>query len=95
MLAGYRADTNSAWIARRLRELGFSAAEFLCLPDDKTAIAKAIRAMKYKGILGTTTFDQNGQTELALVTRLVSQDGRWVKWGKSAYARGERSLPRP
>jgi branched-chain amino acid transport system substrate-binding protein len=64
-------------------------------PDDKEAIAKAIRGIKYKGILGTTTFDQNGQTELAPVTKLVSQDGKWVEWEKSEYATGKRKLPKP
>ncbi len=64
-------------------------------PDDKEAIAKTIRAMAYKGILGTTTFDETGQTELALVTKLVSQDGKWVKWEKSEYGAGKRKLPSP
>jgi branched-chain amino acid transport system substrate-binding protein len=64
-------------------------------PDDKVAIAKAIRGIKYDGILGTTTFDENGQTELALVTKLVSQDGKWVKWENSEYATGKRQLPKP
>lgn len=64
-------------------------------PEDKVAIAKAIRGMKYDGILGTITFDQNGQTELALVTKLVSQDGKWVKWENSEYASGKRKLPKP
>jgi branched-chain amino acid transport system substrate-binding protein len=64
-------------------------------PDDKVAIAKAIRVIKYDGILGTTTFDENGQTELALVTKLVSQDGKWVKWENSEYATGKRQLPKP
>lgn len=64
-------------------------------PDDKAAIAKAIRNMKFEGILGTTTFDKNGQTELAPVTKLVAQDGKWVEWEKSAYATGQRRLPKP
>lgn len=64
-------------------------------PDDKQAIAKTIRGIKYEGILGTTTFDKNGQTELALVTKLVSQDGKWVKWDKSDYITGKRKLPKP
>jgi branched-chain amino acid transport system substrate-binding protein len=64
-------------------------------PDDKASIAKTIRGMEYEGILGTTTFDENGQTELALVTKLVSQEGKWVKWEKSAYATGDRTLPKP
>ena len=64
-------------------------------PDDKGEIAKAIRAARYDGIMGTTTFDKNGQTELAPVTKLVSQDGKWVKWEKSKYADGSRQLPKP
>lgn len=64
-------------------------------PDDKVAIAKAIRGIKYNGILGTTTFDKDGQTELAPVTKLVSQDGKWVDWDKSEYATGKRKLPKP
>jgi branched-chain amino acid transport system substrate-binding protein len=64
-------------------------------PDDKAAIAKTIRGIKYDGILGTTSFDENGQTELAPVTKLVSQDGKWVKWEKSEYASGKRKLPKP
>lgn len=64
-------------------------------PDDKVALAKAIRNIKFEGILGTTTFDDHGQTELALATILVSQDGKWVKWEKSKYAAGERTIPKP
>jgi len=64
-------------------------------PDDKAAIAKTIRGIKYDGILGTTSFDENGQTELAPVTKLVSQDGKWVKWENSEYASGKRKLPKP
>jgi len=64
-------------------------------PDDKAVIAKTIRNMKFEGVLGSTTFDENGQTELAPVTKLVSQDGKWVKWEKSEYATGARKLPQP
>jgi branched-chain amino acid transport system substrate-binding protein len=64
-------------------------------PDDKVAIAKTIRGMKFNGVLGTTSFDKNGQTELAPVTKLVAQDGKWVEWDKSEYASGKRMLPKP
>jgi branched-chain amino acid transport system substrate-binding protein len=60
---------------------------------DKAAIAKAIRDIKFEGVLGTTTFDQNGQTELAPVTKLVAQDGQWIEWSKSKYAKGILNLP--
>lgn len=64
-------------------------------PDDKAALAKTIRKMKFQGVLGTTTFDEHGQTELAPVTKLVSQDGKWTNWEKSEYAAGKRKLPTP
>jgi len=64
-------------------------------PDDKVALAKALRNIKFDGIMGRTTFDKNGQTELAPVTKLVAQDGKWVKWENSAYAAGTRTLPKP
>jgi branched-chain amino acid transport system substrate-binding protein len=64
-------------------------------PDDKVALAKALRNMKFDGIMGTTTFDKNGQTELSPVTKLVAQDGQWVKWEDSEYAAGQRMLPKP
>ncbi len=64
-------------------------------PKDKVALAKAIRSIKYSGILGTTTFDENGQTTLGTVRLLVSQDGKWVKWNQSKYKKGERKLPKP
>jgi branched-chain amino acid transport system substrate-binding protein len=64
-------------------------------PDDKVALAKALRNIKFEGIMGTTTFDENGQTELAPVTRLVAQDGKWINWEYSAYAAGTRTLPKP
>jgi len=64
-------------------------------PDDKAALAKAIRDIKFEGVLGTTTFDANGQTELVPVTKLVVQDGKWVEWNRSEYAKGIRKLPKP
>ncbi len=63
-------------------------------PDDKEALAKAIRSIKFVGVLGTTTFDANGQTELVPVTKLVVQDGKWIEWDQSEYANGTRNLPK-
>ena len=63
-------------------------------PDDREALAKAISAVRYEGLLGETTFDERGQTKLAVVSEFVSQDGKWVIWEDSAYAKGQRRLPR-
>ncbi|MCK6458198.1 MAG: ABC transporter substrate-binding protein, partial [Phycisphaerae bacterium] len=47
---------------------------------DKAALAKAIRAIKYDGVLGRTTFDSNGQTEVSVdISLYVVKGGKWVK----------------
>lgn len=62
--------------------------------DDKGAIMKYIRGIKYKGLMGETSFDATGQTTNILVSRFVGQDGKWVPWEDSAYAKGLRKLPK-
>lgn len=61
-------------------------------PEDKKALAKAIREMKYKGILGVTKFDEFGQTVSGGLILKVSQDKKWVVWNDSEYAKGKRKL---
>lgn len=47
---------------------------------DKAALAKAIRAMDYDGVLGRTTFDSNGQTKVSVAISLyVVKNGKWTK----------------
>lgn len=62
--------------------------------EDKAAIAKYIRGIKYKGLMGETTFDATGQTTNITVSRFVGQDGKWVPWEESEYATGRRKLPK-
>jgi len=64
-------------------------------PEDKTALMKYIRGIKYKGLMGETTFDATGQTTNIIVSRFVGQDGKWVVWEDSAYSKGARKLPKP
>jgi branched-chain amino acid transport system substrate-binding protein len=64
-------------------------------PEDKTALMKYIRGIKYKGLMGETTFDATGQTSNIIVSRFVGQDGKWVVWEDSAYSKGARKLPKP
>jgi branched-chain amino acid transport system substrate-binding protein len=64
-------------------------------PDDKAAITKYIRGIKYKGLMGETTFDATGQTTNLIVSRFIGQDGKWVTWEDSAYSKGVRKLPKP
>lgn len=62
-------------------------------PEDKKKLAKTIREMEYHGILGTTKFDEFGQTLSGGLNIKVSQDKKWMVWEDSEYAKGKRSLP--
>lgn len=47
--------------------------------EDKAAMAKAIRGIKYDGVLGETTFDANGQTQIPVAIEIKEvKDGKWV-----------------
>lgn len=59
---------------------------------DRGKLVDAIRSIRYRGILGEITFDQEGQTRLVAVTRYVVQDGKWVVWEDSEYAKGRRTI---
>lgn len=51
--------------------------------EDKAALARAIRGISYDGVLGTTTFDQNGQTQIPVEVEIkVVKGGEWVTLGK-------------
>jgi len=62
--------------------------------DDKGAIMKYVRGIKYRGLMGETSFDATGQTTNITVSRFVGQDGKWIAWEDSAYAKGLRKLPK-
>jgi len=61
-------------------------------PDDKKLLARKIREVKYQGILGPTKFNEKGQSITAGQVPKVNQDGYWVPWEKSEYAKGTRKL---
>ncbi len=63
-------------------------------PDDKKALAKEIRNIKYNGAFGDTAFDEFGQTKFGGIIIYVSQDGKWTSWDVSDYAKGTRKLPK-
>ena len=63
-------------------------------PEDKVALAKEIRNIRYDGVLGETVFDQFGQTKYGGIKIYVSQDGAWKLWESSEYASGKRKLPK-
>ncbi|WP_052090356.1 branched-chain amino acid ABC transporter substrate-binding protein [Desulfosporosinus sp. HMP52] len=61
--------------------------------SDKKALVEAITKAKHDGLLGTTTFNEVGQTTNIASTISVVQDGKWVAWDASKYKSGERKLP--
>ena len=47
--------------------------------EDKAALAQAIRNISYDGVLGTTTFDANGQTQIPVEIEIKEvKNGAWV-----------------
>ena len=44
-------------------------------------------------IVGKVTFDDHGQNVVAVITKYVVQDGKFVEWDDSEYASGKRKLP--
>lgn len=51
--------------------------------DDKPALAQAVRNIKYDGVLGTTTFDETGQTEVPVSIEIkIVKNGEWVTKGE-------------
>ncbi|WP_161539865.1 branched-chain amino acid ABC transporter substrate-binding protein [Glaciimonas sp. PCH181] len=48
---------------------------------DKAQLAKAIRNIKYQGVLGLTEFDQRGQTKVPVTVDIQqAKAGKWVAW---------------
>lgn len=56
------------------------------------AMIDAIKDSQTTGIMGTTTFNEIGQTTNVAAYMLVVQDGAWVAYDKSEYANGTRTL---
>ncbi len=49
--------------------------------QDKQKLAKAIREISHDGVLGTTTFDENGQTQIDVIVDIyVAKGGQWTQW---------------
>jgi branched-chain amino acid transport system substrate-binding protein len=62
--------------------------------DDKKALVRAIRNIKYNGAFGETAFDEFGQTKFGGIIIYVSQNGTWQPWSTSDYATGKKKLPK-
>ena len=62
-------------------------------PDRRKVMAELNTTRDHESIVGTVTFDDRRQNTVPLITRFVVQDGKWVVWEDSDYARGKRKLP--
>jgi branched-chain amino acid transport system substrate-binding protein len=61
---------------------------------DRAKVAQRLKRTKDKNtIIGPVEFDEHGQNTVSLISKYVSQDGKWVLWEDSEYASGKRTLP--
>ncbi len=61
---------------------------------DRAKVAQRLKRTKNANtIIGPVEFDEHGQNTVALISKYVSQDGKWVLWEDSEYASGKRTLP--
>ncbi len=61
-------------------------------PNRKKVTAALADVKGRDSIIGKITFDDHGQNIVALITKYVVQDGKWVVWEDSEYASGKRKL---
>ncbi len=59
---------------------------------DRAKLIDAIRKIKFDGVLGTTTFDEQGQTQNTLITTYISDNGKWVPFEKAALTVKEKKI---
>ena len=62
-------------------------------PDRKKIIDEMSNVKDRDSIVGKITFDDHGQNTVAVITKYVVQDGKFVEWEDSEYASGKRKLP--
>lgn len=63
-------------------------------PDRQKVMAELGAVKDHQSIVGKVTFDDHGQNMVPLITKFVVQDGKWVVWEDSEYAKGKRKLQR-
>ncbi len=62
-------------------------------PDRQKVMTELNGTRDHQSIVGRVTFDDHGQNMVPLITKFVVQDGKWVVWEESEYAKGKRKLP--
>lgn len=63
-------------------------------PDRRKVRTVLNKTRDYQSVVGPITFDDHRQNAVPLITKLVVQDGKWVVWEDSDYAKGKRKLVR-
>ncbi len=61
-------------------------------PNRKAVTEELAKTRDHPSIVGPVTFDAHGQNIVPIVTAYVVQDGKWVVWRDSDYAKGTRKL---
>jgi branched-chain amino acid transport system substrate-binding protein len=61
-------------------------------PDRKKVMATLNKTQNVDTIIGKVSFDDHRQNIVPLISKYVSQDGKWVVWEDSLYAKGQRKL---
>jgi branched-chain amino acid transport system substrate-binding protein len=62
-------------------------------PDRRKVMKELNGTHDRDSIIGKITFDSHGQNTVPLITKFVVQDGKWLVWEDSDYAKGKRKLP--
>lgn len=63
-------------------------------PDRKKVRAELNKTADHQSVVGMITFDDHRQNAVPLITKFVVQDGKWIVWEDSDYAKGKRKLVR-
>jgi branched-chain amino acid transport system substrate-binding protein len=63
-------------------------------PDRRKVRNRLNKTSDYQSVVGTITFDDHRQNAVPLITKFVVQDGQWLVWEDSDYAKGKRKLVR-
>jgi branched-chain amino acid transport system substrate-binding protein len=64
-------------------------------PDRRKVRNELNKTRDYQSVVGAITFDDHRQNSVPLITKLVVQDGKWIVWEDSDYAKGKRKLVKP
>ena len=63
-------------------------------PDRKKVRTELNKTTDHQSVVGVITFDDHRQNAVPLITKFVVQDGKWIVWEDSDYAKGKRKLVR-